>query len=75
MTRNTLIADPNVSGYVSQVSAKLFNVDNPVVILCQGISVIGGGLAFGWSWYGPIGGLLGGIVGFVALYLSEKYHR
>lgn len=52
--------------------AKLFDVDNPIVIICRGISVISGGLVLGWSWYGPVGGVLGAAFGFVAFYVSEK---
>jgi hypothetical protein len=70
-----LTAEGTIPEYLSQASARLFDVNNPVVILCRGISVIGGGFAFGWSWYGSLGSLLGGALGFVALYLSEKYQR
>jgi hypothetical protein len=68
-------AEVNASNHFSELSEKLFDFNHPLVVLCRAISVIGGGLGYGWSLYGSVGSVVGATVGIVAFYLTQKYWR
>ena len=75
MKKRIVTAEVNTSNYLSELSRKLFDFNHPLVVLCRGISVIGGGLGYGWYLYGSLGSLLGAAIGVVAFYLTQKYSR
>lgn len=50
----------------------IFHPDSAVAIVSRGIATIGGGIALGWMTAKLTGSIIGGTVGLLAIFLSEK---